>query len=142
MINFIIEGQPQGKGRARVTVRNGYARAYTPEKTAIYENYIKICGVTAKEEQGNIFFDKVPLKVDLRAFYSIPASWSNKKSRQAELGEIKPTIKPDGDNIAKTVLDALNGILYTDDSQVTRLTVSKKYSKQPRVEVEIKEDKE
>lgn len=142
MINFTVEGQPQGKGRARVTVRNGHARAYTPEKTASYENYIKLSAVEAKEKQGNIFFDKVPLKAIIKAFYGIPASWSNKKSRQAELGEIKPTIKPDGDNIAKTVLDALNGILYTDDSQITRLTVSKIYSKQPRVEVEIMEDKE
>ena len=53
--------------------------------------------------------------------------------------EISPTIKPDTDNIAKSILDSLNGIAYKDDKQIIRLTVEKWYAEVPNVTVEIKE---
>lgn len=53
--------------------------------------------------------------------------------------KIYPTIKPDTDNIAKSILDSLNGIAYKDDKQVTRLTVEKRYDEQPSVSVWISE---
>lgn len=53
--------------------------------------------------------------------------------------EISPTVKPDTDNIAKSILDSLNGIAYLDDKQVIRLTVEKWYAEVPSVSVEIKE---
>lgn len=43
MITFTVLGQPQGKARAKVSMRGGFARAYTPDKTAAYENLIKLC---------------------------------------------------------------------------------------------------
>jgi len=52
-------------------------------------------------------------------------------------GRINPTKKPDADNIAKIILDGCNGILYKDDSQIVKLISEKKYSENPRVEVEI-----
>lgn len=54
-------------------------------------------------------------------------------------GIIRPTKKPDADNIAKVVLDALNNICYKDDTQVVELIVNKYYSLEPRVEVIIKD---
>lgn len=53
--------------------------------------------------------------------------------------EISPTIKPDTDNIAKSILDSLNGIAYKDDKQIVSLKVDKYYSEIPSVSVEIKE---
>ena len=53
--------------------------------------------------------------------------------------EISPTIKPDTDNIAKSILDSLNGIAYKDDKQVIRLIVEKWYADIPSVNVMIKE---
>ena len=47
------------------------------------------------------------------------------------------TKKPDADNILKAISDALNGIVYRDDSQVCDCSVVKLYSKNPRVEVSI-----
>ena len=47
-------------------------------------------------------------------------------------------MKPDCDNIAKAVLDALNGLAYKDDSQVTELTVRKLYAEEGSVGVRIK----
>ena len=56
-----------------------------------------------------------------------------------DFGIIRPTKKPDLDNIAKAVLDSLNGIAYKDDSQIVSMVVSKKYSNRPRVEITLKE---
>jgi len=53
--------------------------------------------------------------------------------------KVFPTIKPDTDNIAKSILDSLNGIAYKDDKQVVRLKVDKYYAEIPSVSVEIKE---
>lgn len=53
--------------------------------------------------------------------------------------EIYPTIKPDTDNIAKIILDSLNGIAYKDDKQVIRLQVEKRYAEEPSVSVWISE---
>ncbi len=52
-------------------------------------------------------------------------------------GHIRPTKTPDADNIAKSVLDALNKVAYKDDSCVVDLIVEKWYSENPRVEVYI-----
>ena len=46
--------------------------------------------------------------------------------------------KPDVDNIAKAVLDALNGIAYDDDKQITSLVIDKKYG-EPRIDVSMGE---
>ena len=53
--------------------------------------------------------------------------------------EILHTKKIDCDNLAKIILDSLNGIAYEDDKQVVRLYVEKIYGEHPRVEVELKE---
>ncbi|MDF2537449.1 MAG: Holliday junction resolvase [Herbinix sp.] len=53
--------------------------------------------------------------------------------------KIRPTKKPDIDNIAKVILDALNGIAYKDDTQVVTLEVRKFYKDTPCVIVDIEE---
>ena len=52
-------------------------------------------------------------------------------------GYEKPCKKPDIDNIAKVILDALNDVAYHDDTQVVSLSMQKKYSREAKVEVEI-----
>lgn len=79
------------------------------------------------------------MEVYIRAYFEIPKSVSKKKKQQMLENEISPIIKPDTDNIAKSILDSLNGIAYLDDKQVIRLTVEKWYAEVPSVSVEIKE---
>jgi Holliday junction resolvase RusA-like endonuclease len=62
-----------------------------------------------------------------------------KRKKMMLEGQIRHTKKCDADNLAKAVLDALNGIAYYDDSQVCELSVSKLYSDNPRVIVSISE---
>jgi Holliday junction resolvase RusA-like endonuclease len=134
MIKFTIQGEPKGKGRPRVT-RTGIA--YTPKDTASYENWVKCCFLEAKQQK---IAGDVPLFVAITACYSIPKSTSNKVRNMMLDGKVKPLKKPDCDNIAKIVLDSLNGLAYDDDKQVTTLTFVKRYAAEPCVEVEISED--
>ena len=54
-------------------------------------------------------------------------------------GLLRPTTKPDIDNVIKAVLDGLNGVAYADDSQVVALSASKCYSDDPRVVVIVED---
>ena len=71
----------------------------------------------------------------------IPSSFSKKKKEQALDGEIRPTKKPDVDNVLKAVMDALNGVWYLDDKQVVVGSVCKEYAPQDGVRVDAWEVK-
>ena len=75
--------------------------------------------------------------MDITACYAIPKRIPKRDREQMLEGKIRPTVKPDCDNIAKVVCDALNGLAYHDDNQVTNLTVAKRYTERPRVVVRI-----
>ena len=80
-----------------------------------------------------------PLKLTITAYFPIPSSASKKKKELMLAGIIRPTIKPDWDNIGKIVTDALNHLAYDDDKQIVEAIVRKLYSDEPRVEIEIEE---
>lgn len=138
MIKFTVLGEPQGKGRPRFSVIAGHVHARTPEQTATYENLIRVeylaqCGANSR------FADDEMLKMQIDAYYSIPKSDSAKKRAQKLNGEIRPTKKPDMDNVLKVYADALNGYAYRDDTQIVEAVVNKWYSEVPRVDVEVRE---
>ena len=135
-IKFTILGEPVGKGRPKFSTVNGHAVAYTPKKTANYETLVKLAYQTAYPQCKP--FDKgVQLRMQINAYFQIPKSANKKKTAQMECGEVRPTKKPDCDNVVKAVCDALNGIAYYDDSQITEMHIGKYYSCSPRCEVEI-----
>lgn len=128
MISFVVPGQPQAKGRPRLSTRGGFARAYTPAKTVAYEGLIALSGQEAMA--GRAPMDG-PVSVAITATFQIPKSWSKRQRAAAETGHLAHTGKPDLDNIAKAVGDGLNGIVWADDSQVARLTMDKRYGAAP-----------
>lgn len=136
-MNMIFEvlGKPQGKGRPRFSTVNGHAIAYTPAATKDYENAIR----TVYQSQCGEKFDG-PVSVVITADFDIPKSTKASDKEAMLKGWISPTKKPDADNIAKIVLDALNGIAYNDDAQVVELTVRKRYSEIARITVQISEE--
>ena len=129
---FIVPGAPQGKARPRFT-RQGHA--YTPKKTHDYESYIKMCYKQKVKEK--CYKEDEPLEISINAYYPIPKSYNKAKKQQAIAGALVPRSKPDVDNIAKAVLDALNLTAYEDDKLVAKLTVEKHYSEEPRLEIRI-----
>jgi Holliday junction resolvase RusA-like endonuclease len=130
-VTFTVPGKPIGKGRPRF-----YAgHAVTPEKTRDYEKMTAMLySVAAKDF---IFPADSPLRVSITAYYPIPAR--TPKSKRAEMldGGAHATKKPDADNVAKIILDALNGTAYEDDAQVVQLSVRKQYGAEPCVRVSV-----
>lgn len=139
-VHFTIPGEPQGKGRPRFTK---IGRAYTPGRTAAYESIVRAC-YWAQVERGYIpkepWPKETPLCVTIDAVFA-PAKSTPKKRLEKMLAHIiRPTKKPDWDNIGKIVCDSLNGLAYYDDSQITTAHVYKRYGPEPYVEVSISED--
>ena len=134
-IYFVVLGPPQGKGRPKASSRGGFVRMYTPAPTRLYEAEIARLGEIARGDWPVL---ETPVSLRVIAHHPIPGSWSKKRQQLALAGDCMPG-KPDLDNVAKAVLDALNGVIYLDDKQVVRLVAEKKYSFDPRVEVYVHE---
>lgn len=135
-ILITIPGEPKGKGRPRFKRIGKFVSTYTPEETASYENFVKVCFLSA-HPQGSSPLLEGEIEAEITAYFGIPKSTSKKKQQLMLEGDINPTKKPDMDNIAKIILDSLNGIAYHDDSQIVRLVVEKRYSNNPRVELKL-----
>jgi len=130
--NFNIPGKVQAKQRPRF---NGKF-AYTPKETIAYENWVRTCYL--EKYRGQPILEN-PLKVKIIAYYEIPKSTSKKRRLEMKDDKVFPTVKPDTDNIAKSILDSLNNIAYLDDKQVVKLEVEKYYSDVASVVVMIDE---
>lgn len=136
-VYFEVPGPPQGKARARTFYNSklGRMQSMTPDKTVLYENRIQHCFTESNTVR---FFDKEPLQMCIIAYYPVPKSTTKKDRALIAEGRLLPTKKPDADNVAKVICDALNGIAYTDDTQIVSLTVNKKFTfDEPRVVVGI-----
>ena len=137
MIYFKVDGAAVPKQRPRISGR----RAYTPKRTKDYEERVLNAFRSSYSGFYPAFGKDVPVRVGIRIVQAVPKSWSKKKRAQAESGEIVPLSRNgDVDNIAKSILDALNGFAYEDDCQVTTLIVTKQYGVRPCAEVQLGED--
>lgn len=63
----------------------------------------------------------------IAAYFTPPKSDSKKERERKCAGLASCPLKPDVDNIAKIILDGLNGVAFKDDKQVVGLAVSKRY---------------
>lgn len=130
---FIIISEITTKQRPRATIIKGHARVYDPGNT-VYENLIKL---EFQRQCGDLFFNDKPLKAKITAYFKAPKAIE----KYLQVGLDLPCAKhKDLDNIAKIVLDSLNGVAYNDDKQIVELEVYKKYTLQREyVEVIIEE---
>ena len=136
-MKFTIPGTPFGKQRPRVVHNGNFSKAYTQKETVSYENLVKTS--YSDIARGRKFQDDAMLDVRIIAYYPVPKSVSKKKRKEMLEHKIRPTKKPDWDNIGKIICDSLNQIAYRDDAQIVDSQVRKFYSENPRVEVIIKE---
>ena len=133
MFTFIIPGKPMGKQRPKFARMGNYVKTYTPKETVNYEQWVRFCF----KEAGGKFMDYPYIEVDVDAYFPIPKSFSKKKRQEALDDNIKPTTKPDLDNILKVVTDALCGVAFSDDRIITQVSMYKQYAEEPRVEVTL-----
>ena len=122
MIRVWIEGKPVPQSRPRFT-KQGHAYEAKASK-----EYKKAVAIAAKEAMAGQEPLAGAIRVRMTAYFDIPKSWPKKMQQQAMVGELLPILRPDLDNLAKSVLDGMSGIVFTDDSQITDLEINKRYT--------------
>jgi Holliday junction resolvase RusA-like endonuclease len=133
-VTFSFSGVPVAKGRPRATARGGFARLYTPGPTRKYETAVKKVAAAVMASRKPF---EGPLSVSMRFRLPIPQSATKRAKAAMASGETPHTNKPDADNCAKAVLDALSETVYLDDKQIVRLWITKVYAEKPGVDVKI-----
>jgi Holliday junction resolvase RusA-like endonuclease len=128
VINFTVYGTPKGKGRPRMT-KTGHV--YTPQQTIDYEEKVRIAW--KKSAKGRKMTGA--LSVEILVFFETPKNWSMKKKTEM-MGKFAEK-KPDIDNVAKIILDALNKLAYHDDSQVVAISCQKMWGTESKVHVSV-----
>lgn len=131
-IEIRIAGNPVPKARARVT-KTGIA--YTPAKTRKWE---QTAALMAQAEMAGRAPLECPLEVVVIAEWPAPQSWPEWKRAAAVQGRLCHTTKPDADNIVKAAVDALNGVVFRDDSQIVGMIARKAYSEMPGVTIRVR----
>ncbi|EEV4788417.1 RusA family crossover junction endodeoxyribonuclease [Listeria monocytogenes] len=135
MIKFTINIPPHPQERPRFRNAGNFVQTYDPPKSKEYKK--KIANVAKMYAPGTPI--STPIKIKLIFFVPIPKSKSKVWKQRAVLGQEFPAVRPDIDNFTKAVLDALNGIMFSDDGKIVELIAYKRYSYLPRTEVSITE---
>ncbi|WP_418972132.1 RusA family crossover junction endodeoxyribonuclease [Allofournierella sp.] len=121
-VTFRVPGPPQGKARPRFRTVGGKVMPYTPASTRRYEEQI----AAMYRRAGGLRLEP-PIRVEVLAVFGVPKSYSKRRRSECLQNITPPEVKPDVDNISKSVLDALNKLAYGDDSKVSTLMVTKRY---------------
>ena len=137
-VEFNVYGEPMAKQRPKISMNNGYARAYTPKNTILYENKV---AQSYKEVANDYMFERNDLlEITIIANFSLVSGDYGKKglnkNGRDKLSQIYCPKHKDLDNIIKVVLDGLNGIAYLDDKQIVKINAVKKWvENNPKVQV-------
>ena len=135
-LTFHVDINPVPKGRPRFSKVGGFMRSYTPKKTSDYETEVRT--------QAQAVMTREPLETPLAVYlyFRLPIPRSHTKKRQEAClnGSERPIKKPDIDNLAKSVLDGLNGVVWHDDSQIVSLHLTKVYARNPGIDLLIREE--
>lgn len=127
-INFTIYLLPKATPRPR-SGRNGifYVKGAKDNKK-YFQKFM---------EKQDIDIITTPTKFYCTSYFPIPNSMNAVEKVCAEMGLIRPTSKPDWDNVAKAYCDMCQGFLIYDDSLIVEGVSKKYYSVKPRIEISI-----
>lgn len=131
-IEFTVLGRPVPMARPRVTAHG----TYTPKRCRDYKTAVALAAKAAMKGKEPI---TGAVHIILQFSFKTPKSWP--KNKQAVADIVGHTSRPDWDNLAKSVTDAMNGIVYKDDSQIETATVDKRYGNADGVHVVVEEKK-
>jgi len=135
IIQFTVDGDPVPKGRPRFARRGQFVQTYTDAKTIDYETHV---AMKARHAIGATEPLKGALSVFLYLRYTIPASYS-KKRKEACLNGLEFPKRIDIDNVYKSITDAMNGIVYVDDSQIVEAHIKKVYAEESGANIMVQE---
>jgi Holliday junction resolvase RusA-like endonuclease len=128
-VQFTVDMMPVGKGRPRL----GGGRVFTPKKTHDAEKRIAFA---ARAAMAGRQATAVPLMMFVECVFPVPPSYTGRMRQEIEAGHRIPP-RVDVDNLAKTALDALNAIVYDDDSQVCILIAQKRYGEDAQLWIRV-----
>lgn len=134
MIQFTIPGAVQAQERPRFSRAGKGVRTIDPPKSRSYKEVVKLVAWQNKPQEP--ILEPIRLEVDV---YLMPPKKYHTKPKQALIasGELRPTTKPDLDNLVKGIKDGCTQIIWHDDAQIVELVVRKFYAMQPRAEVKV-----
>lgn len=131
-LEIYIPGKAVPQGRPRFARIGNGVRTYDAKQSIDYKSWVKYCAlqVMAKTSVAIIPRD-IPLHMVLYVTITKPASVSKRR--------LCPVVKPDLDNIQKTIQDALEGIAYQADQQIVSIISVKRYGPSDSVTVTIQD---
>lgn len=128
-MEIVIYGEPVPQGRPKFASFGGHVHAYDPAKSKNYKQLVRFWVTQYLKKLDGFKLLQNALCVDLTFYMSIPTSWAKKKRIEASQGIIRPIVRnADIDNCIKAVLDANNGLLWSDDCIITDISARKRYT--------------
>lgn len=124
---FAIPGVPMPLARPRFQRRGRFVHTYNPQAEAVEAFRSELRIVLPECFAPNLG----PLRAFLLFVMPVPKSISAKKRDRMLSGDIRHAGRPDLDNLIKFVLDAANGLLFLDDSQIFEIFAQKRYGAAP-----------
>ena len=135
VVTFTVDGDPVPKGRPRFARRGQFVQTYTDSKTIEYETHVAL---KARQAIGATKPLEGALNVFLYLRYAVPPSYSKKRKKACLAGQEYPK-RIDLDNVYKSITDAMNGIVYLDDSQIVEAHIRKVYDEIAGANVMVQE---
>lgn len=132
MQEFYIETIPMAQPRPKFARIGNHVRTYDPAKAGRYKQDIRAQVISKPHEMM-----EGPITLICEFHMMRPKSHYNKKGLKKD-APVWHTNKPDLDNMIKAVKDALNGIIWHDDSQVCNMLAQKQYRDVPGIRITLK----
>jgi len=131
LIEFFVAGKPEAQKRHRTfRSKSGFNVQVDPSAESKYSFSV----MADKHKPDKPFRESLIVLMEFR-FPRPKAHYTKKGLRDS--APYYHTSRPDCDNLAKFVFDALNGIFWHDDSLISRSVIVKRYSDNPGVYVKI-----
>jgi Holliday junction resolvase RusA-like endonuclease len=145
-LRVVLYQIPQGAKRPRYRIcrknlvssaiaNPDFIHVYSPDAAANHNYMRKIVNQQEIIQLEHLIC--TPCDVHYRAFFPTPSSYSKQEIFMAEIGLIRPLVKPDFDNIEKLYADMYNSNVWIDDALTVDATIGKYYSILPRVEIDL-----
>ena len=131
-MQIVIQGKPIAKKRPRFVRRGKFVGTYNAQETEEGRWILE-----AKSQVSQCYMEG-PVIANMEFIMPMPKSLRKRDVALVEAGRYYHTKKPDLDNMVKFVKDCLNGLAWRDDSQVVKLTATKRYGRDPGTVIELR----
>lgn len=134
-LSITIQGIPRAKQSARFRIakkgRKQFVMSYQKKTVKDRADSIKI----QVKNQLPLNFKIYDNPIGVRVIFTFPPlkGWSKKKLRNTVYKDVKPDI----DNLLKSLFDGMNGVVYTDDAKICEVSASKIFGLKAKTELEF-----